>query len=118
MVLRFAAVAFVLSILLGTSACAIHPHVQDGEEQSESAEDQNQEKDVDAEDVESTPEDLGDINASKELSAKEKEADQMSLLTFPLVYNEFVQQWIDYFTGRGRETFEKWLIRSTRYIPD
>ncbi len=28
-----------------------------------------------------------------------------------------VRQWIDFLTGRGRESFERWLSRSTRYVP-
>lgn len=35
----------------------------------------------------------------------------------PLVYNRQVQQFIDYFQGRGRERFELWLQRSGAYIP-
>lgn len=111
---------FIIALLLHTSACATHGRSanKDGGDANELATGgADEDKDADAEDVEQTPEDLGDIKASSEVSAKEKEADQMSLLTFPLVHNEFVQQWVDYFTGRGRETFEKWLTRSTRYIP-
>ncbi len=78
---------------------------------------QIEQKDVDAEEVDSTPEDIGDVNVSPELSAKEKEADQMSQTQFPLVHNELVQVWMNYFMGRGRQTFEKYLVRSTRYIP-
>ena len=28
-----------------------------------------------------------------------------------------VQQWVDYLTGRGRGWYERWLARSTRYVP-
>lgn len=35
----------------------------------------------------------------------------------PLVMNDRVQDWIDYFQGRGREHFERYLRRSGKYIP-
>jgi membrane-bound lytic murein transglycosylase D len=106
----------LLGFILQFSACAIKGN--SGKDDVDSAETAAaDDKDVDAEDVDFTPDDLGDVNVSAEASAKEKEADQASVTTFPLVYNEFVQAWINYFTGRGRGTFEKWLLRSTRYIP-
>ena len=111
---------FTIVILSLTASCATRGHsaLKDlGGETELATGGADEDKDADAEDVEQTPEDLGDVKATSEVSAKEKEADQMSTLTFPLVYNEFVQQWIDYFTGRGRATFERWLVRSTRYIP-
>jgi membrane-bound lytic murein transglycosylase D len=35
----------------------------------------------------------------------------------PIAYNKRVQKWIDYFTGRGRGHFERYLSRSGRFIP-
>ncbi len=35
----------------------------------------------------------------------------------PLVINSYVEQWIDYFTGRGRDHMQLWLQRSGRYFP-
>lgn len=35
----------------------------------------------------------------------------------PMTMNPMVEQWIKFFTGRGREYFHRWLARSTRYIP-
>jgi membrane-bound lytic murein transglycosylase D len=35
----------------------------------------------------------------------------------PLEVNRLVLQWIDYFQGRGREHMERYLSRSTRYVP-
>jgi len=72
---------------------------------------------VDLEPVDGTPEDLGDVTATDQVSSKEAEADKLARQTFPMVQNEFVDQWIKYFTGRGRKTFERYLARSTRYIP-
>ncbi len=36
---------------------------------------------------------------------------------FPVVHNAKVQYFIDYYTGRGRKVFTRWLERSTRYLP-
>ncbi len=35
----------------------------------------------------------------------------------PLEVNSYVEQWIEYFTGRGREHMRLWLERSGRYFP-
>lgn len=35
----------------------------------------------------------------------------------PVTYNPYVQKWIDYFTGSGRNHFERYLTRSGRFIP-
>jgi peptidoglycan lytic transglycosylase D len=35
----------------------------------------------------------------------------------PLVMNDRVQDWLDYFQGKGRPYYEKYLARSARYIP-
>ncbi len=37
---------------------------------------------------------------------------------FPITMNSAVEGWIDYFTGRGREHMERYLSRSSRYIPN
>ncbi|MDP2039033.1 MAG: LysM peptidoglycan-binding domain-containing protein [Ignavibacteria bacterium] len=36
---------------------------------------------------------------------------------FPLEVNNYVEQWIEYFTGRGRKHMELWLSRSGKYFP-
>ena len=36
---------------------------------------------------------------------------------FPLDINRFVEQYIEYFTGRGRNYMEGWLSRSGKYFP-
>lgn len=36
---------------------------------------------------------------------------------FPITMNSRVEGWIDYFTGKGREHMERYLARSSRYIP-
>jgi membrane-bound lytic murein transglycosylase D len=61
---------------------------------------------------------IEDTSISEQRSRAEVEADIMAQKTFPLVYNEFVEQWIRYFTSvRGRPVMQKWLSRSTRYMP-
>ncbi len=35
----------------------------------------------------------------------------------PMQTHPMVEQWMAFFTGRGREYFQRWLARSTRYIP-
>jgi membrane-bound lytic murein transglycosylase D len=34
----------------------------------------------------------------------------------PVESHPLVDKWLDYFTGRGRPTFERWLVRSGRYM--
>lgn len=36
---------------------------------------------------------------------------------FPIVINDSVEQWVKYFTGRGRKHFERYLARSEYFIP-
>jgi len=43
--------------------------------------------------------------------------EQNGKFDIPIVYNDAVQKWIDYFTGPGREHFERYLSRSGRFIP-
>jgi membrane-bound lytic murein transglycosylase D len=35
----------------------------------------------------------------------------------PMVLNDSVENYLEYFNTRGRDVFQKWLDRSTRYIP-
>jgi len=35
----------------------------------------------------------------------------------PLEVNSYVEQWVEYFTGKGRKHMELWLARSGRYFP-
>ena len=35
----------------------------------------------------------------------------------PLEINSMVEQWVEYFTGRGRKYMELWLSRSGKYLP-
>lgn len=45
---------------------------------------------------------------------------RVSLKNYPDIphsYNRHVQMWLDYFQGRGKKHMEKYLERSTRYLP-
>ncbi len=42
---------------------------------------------------------------------------ESSILEMPHEMNAYVQKWLDYFTGRGRRHMNRYLKRSTRYIP-
>ncbi len=35
----------------------------------------------------------------------------------PLEYNSHVEQWVNYFTGKGRGAMDRWLTRSGKYFP-
>jgi len=68
------------------------------------------------------PDDLGEptevAEAIEEIKTQEKEAISMADSTFPLIRNEFVDQWISYFTnGRGRKHFKRYLERKERFKP-
>ncbi|MDT8440350.1 MAG: LysM peptidoglycan-binding domain-containing protein [Desulfuromonadales bacterium] len=49
--------------------------------------------------------------------AGETVAHQEPEFDFPIVENDKVRYFVDYFTGKGRKTFKLWLERSTRYLP-
>ncbi len=42
---------------------------------------------------------------------------QNTQFDIPITINSKVEHWVDYFTGRGREHFERYLERSELYIP-
>ena len=42
---------------------------------------------------------------------------QEPVFDFPIIENDKVRYFIDYFSGRGKKTFTLWLERSTRYLP-
>ncbi len=42
---------------------------------------------------------------------------QVSKPDVPIVLNRQVEKWLNYFQGRGRKFFARWLARSGRYIP-
>ncbi|MFO7983996.1 MAG: LysM peptidoglycan-binding domain-containing protein [Desulfuromonadales bacterium] len=44
-------------------------------------------------------------------------AEEEVVFDFPVVENDKVNYFIDYYTGRARKVFERWLERSARYLP-
>jgi membrane-bound lytic murein transglycosylase D len=130
-----------LLLVLLLSACAHHPKKKsnptpngpvaagaaaaatdaEGEEEADSGDEDDAEAveaDADAEPKEETPAELGDVESASETRLPDEiRADILARSTFPLVENEFVEQWIRYFTGRGREHFKKWQERAPRYLP-
>lgn len=61
------------------------------------------------------------ILAEEEASPPEDEGETVEVtelqFDFPVVENQKVQYYIDYFTGPGRNVFNRWLERSSRYLP-
>jgi membrane-bound lytic murein transglycosylase D len=57
------------------------------------------------------------IGAEVEDIIAQKKLSEVPLPDVPLVLNQQVEKWMDYFQGRGRKYFEKWLARSGRYVP-
>ncbi len=48
---------------------------------------------------------------------KEKIPSASKTSAIPLKENSYVDQWLDYFTGKGRQHMRMWLERSGRYFP-
>lgn len=107
----------LLAFLVNACASSNPSQIEDSELDASAEVDDTDESPRDP--VEVLPEDLGDPTQLSARSVSEIQADRDASNTFPLVENEFVQQWINFFTVRpnGRRTFEKWLSRSRRYAP-
>jgi len=60
---------------------------------------------------------LNQIDESSDTTNQDRTQKIISTPSIPLVINGHVQQNIDFFQGRGREHFEKWLYLSGRYFP-
>jgi len=53
-----------------------------------------------------------------QLSQDEKELNPVIIpADVPLEVNSYVEQWIEYYTGKGRKHMEIWLARSGKYFP-
>lgn len=55
-----------------------------------------------------------------ELSLKDEESPQTKLVIpadIPLEVNSYVEQWLNYFTGKGSDAMRRWLSRSGKYFP-
>lgn len=58
---------------------------------------------------------IGEVLRAEEPNTKNLYDD--SRYDFPITVNSRVEAWMDYFTGRGRHHMERYLARSSRYIP-
>lgn len=87
---------------------------QDGDDEAKDDEDENAAK------GEAVPD--ADVAAPGELPLPAEENDPAYALpalddvSIPVESHPLVDKWLDYFTGRGRPTFERWLVRSGRYM--
>jgi membrane-bound lytic murein transglycosylase D len=63
------------------------------------------------------PEFIPDSVSTEEDSINSKVSDVIVVGDFPLEVNRYVEQYIEYFTGRGRKTMQAWLERSGKYFP-
>lgn len=77
-------------------------------------------------DKEQSPFEIGNVAAIENLTIDEvirlEEPNTQNLYDnsrydFPITMNSKVEGWIDYFTGRGRPHMERYLGRSSRYVP-
>jgi membrane-bound lytic murein transglycosylase D len=57
------------------------------------------------------------IGAEVEDTIASKKLSEVPLPDVPMVLNKQVEMWMDYFQGRGRKHFVRWLSRSGRYVP-
>ncbi len=63
---------------------------------------------------------MGKNMPDEQFAIKDKEKDTNSVVIpadVPLEVNSYVEQWVEYFTGKGRKHMELWLERSGRYFP-
>ncbi len=63
---------------------------------------------------------MGKNMPDEQFALKDKGKDTNSVVIpadVPLEVNSYVEQWVEYFTGKGRKHMELWLERSGRYFP-
>ncbi len=63
---------------------------------------------------------MGKNMPDEQFAVKDKEKDKDLIIIpadVPLEVNSYVEQWVEYFTGKGRKHMEVWLQRSGRYFP-
>ena len=66
------------------------------------------------------PEDIENATIEEVIRIEEPNTQNLydnSRYDFPITVNAKVEGWIDYFTGRGRPHMERYLSRSSKYIP-
>lgn len=62
---------------------------------------------------------MGKNMPDEQFSLKNKADTKMTVIPadVPLEVNSYVEQWVEYFTGKGRKHMELWLQRAGRYFP-
>ena len=60
---------------------------------------------------------IPDIDIEEEKVADGEQKNVIIIGDFPLEINRYVEQYIEYYTGRGRKYLERWMLRSGRYFP-
>ncbi len=63
---------------------------------------------------------MGKNMPDEQFSLKDRGKDEKPVVIpadVPLEVNSYVEQWVEYFTGKGRKHMELWLARSGRYFP-
>ncbi|MDZ7763347.1 MAG: lytic transglycosylase domain-containing protein [Melioribacteraceae bacterium] len=60
---------------------------------------------------------MREVQVSEESEDEMLESTTIVVGDFPLEVNKYVEQYIEYFTGRGRKHMEVWLNRSGKYFP-
>jgi len=62
---------------------------------------------------------MPEIQITEEEEVEEAPVDNQTIIVgdFPLDINRYVEQYIEYFTGKGRRYMEAWLRRSGKYFP-
>jgi membrane-bound lytic murein transglycosylase D len=67
-----------------------------------------------------TPSDIENLTIDDVIKLEEPNTQNLydnSRYDFPITVNSRVEGWIDYFTGKGRGHMERYLARSSRYMP-
>ncbi|TVQ78032.1 MAG: LysM peptidoglycan-binding domain-containing protein [Bradymonadales bacterium] len=72
--------------------------------------------------LETTPSSQGSWDSERRLSGqtrvqRARTRSARPQYDYPVVHNEEVERWINYFTGRGAQWYRIWMERSGRYIP-
>ena len=110
-----------LSVLL--VSCQTLPPIEKSESKDAVAnviEEEALNKPVENAEPEKTPHEIENLTIGEVIRLEEPNTQNLydnSRYDFPITINGRVEGWIDYFTGRGREHMERYLGRSSRYIP-
>ena len=114
----------VLILVFSLSACANRPQPSlVGEENQPTAQESLEPPSPSAhlykvtrvKDLESQEDEV--IGSEVEETIGDRKLSEVPLPEVPMVLNQQVEKWMNYFQGRGRKYFASWLARSGRYVP-